>query len=508
MKKVIFLAALGLSVMAQAAEPGYFKTLVAEQADATKGQTQLYNLDYYADGSLLLLSSYSTASKDEVGLHFDGDTYQGGTASKLSLQALTNAFMAKVDKEGTVLWTVPDTTYQFDLGGSVNMATKDGGAIFAQKMRNKKGRYVTFINVHDNTSFVTESNNITASYERTSTMTADPNDSYAWAGLAQDEENNVYLAGYQADTLFPTWKDTIAMRPNKWNGNAQQKSSNCNTVIIKYDDHMKYLAYVINSDDLVYDRPVGMHYENGKLYVVGTYKNSTESGIYAAAYGTDLKREFIEYHPIKGNLQFQQTKFEKGRIYICGGISKGSITIGEKTISTSGNMNNGLVYVINQANGKALNADIHAAVNDALNITVAAFPTATGVIAYNHETLNGIQMAFNYDEDLTLVSIDTLGTGGGSSTISCVARNADATQTAIGCRARTTTDYLLLGQTFNFADKTNWYSVLATLNTKSPSTAIESIQQTATRAEKFIQNGQLLIRHNGKVYNVAGELME
>ena len=81
MKKVIFLAALGLSVMAQAAEPGYFKTLVAEQADATKGQTQLYNLDYYADGSLLLLSSYSTASKDEVGLHFDGDTYQGGTAS-------------------------------------------------------------------------------------------------------------------------------------------------------------------------------------------------------------------------------------------------------------------------------------------------------------------------------------------------------------------------------------------------------------------------------------------
>ncbi len=117
-------------------------------------------------------------------------------------------------------------------------------------------------------------------------------------------------------------------------------------------------------------------------------------------------------------------------------------------------------------------------------------------------------MAFNYNEDLTLISTDTLGTGGGSSTISCVARNADATQTAIGCRVRTTADYLLLGQTFNFADKTNWYSVLATLNTKSPSTVIESIQLPATRTEKFIQNGQLLIRHNGKVYNVTGGLME
>jgi hypothetical protein len=79
------------------------------------------------------------------------------------------------------------------------------------------------VNVHDQTSYVTASNNITASYEKTATMTKDPNDSYAWAGLAQDEAKNVYLAGYQADTLYPTWQDTIAMRPNNWNGDTQQK---------------------------------------------------------------------------------------------------------------------------------------------------------------------------------------------------------------------------------------------------------------------------------------------
>lgn len=509
MKKIFFFAALGLSMMAQAVELDYYQTLVAEQDDATKGQTQLYNLDFYQDGSLLLLSSYSSATADEVGLRFAGNTYQGGTAAKISLSSLTNAFLAKLDENGNLLWAVPDTTYQFDLSGSAATATTDGGAIFAQKMRNKKGRYVTFVNVHDNTSFVTASNNITASYERTAGMTADPNDSYAWAGVVQDENNNVYLAGYQADTLFPTWRDTIAMRPNTWNGNAQTKSSNCNTVILKYTksgNDLNYAGFVTtNSDELVYDRPVGLHYENGKLYVAGTYKNATETGLYSARYDANLNREYVVYHPVTGSLQFQQTKFEDGKMYICGALSKGSVSIGEKTVATSGNMNNGLVYIINMADGSAADAAIHHAAADALNITVAAFPTSTGVVAYNHETLNGIQLALYYDENMNLVNTDTIGFGGGSSTVSCVARMADGTKTAVGLRARTTADYNLLDeQPMNFASQTNWYSVVAVLNTETETTAIDEVSSDKTQSSKFIQNGQLFIRHNGRVYNILG----
>ncbi len=511
MRKIFFFAALliGAQSFAQDYEAGYLKTLVDEQADPTKGQSQLYNLEYYSDGSLLLLSSYSTVTSEEVGLHFNDSTYQGGTATKVGLSALTNAFMAKIDANGDLIWAVPDTTYHFDLSGSVSMATTDGGAIFAQKMRNKKGRFVTFVNVYDHTSYVTASNNITASYERTAAMTADPNDSYAWACLAQDEDKNVYLAGYQSDTLYPTWHDTIAMRPNKWNGNAQQKSSNCNTVILKYNAQMDYVAYTTTgNDELVYDRPVGLHYEGGKLYVAGTYKNATESGIYYARYDKDLKREYIQYHPITGALQFQQTKFEDGKIFVCGGLSKGSITIGEKTVSTSGNFNHGLVYVMSMADGSVINADVHPAANNALNITVAAFPTKDGYVAYNHETLNGIQMALHYDSNLNLVSTDTLGQGGGSSTISCVGRSADGKHVALGLRARTTADYTVLGETFNFADKTNWYSVIATLNEKEETKGIEDVQRDKVQSTKFIRNGQLIIRHNGREYNVQGRRVD
>lgn len=510
MKKIFFFAALliGAQSFAQNYEAGYLKTLVDEQADATKGQTQLYNLEYYSDGSLLLLSSYSTATSEEVGLHFNDSTYPGGTAAKVSLSSLTNAFMAKIDANGDLIWAVPDTTYQFDLGGSASIATTDGGVIFAQKMRNKKGRYVTFVNVHDHTSYVTASNNITASYEKTATMTKDPNDSYAWAGLAQDEAKNVYLAGYQADTLYPTWHDTIAMRPNNWNGDAQQKSSNCNTVILKYNAQMDYVAYTTTgNDELVYDRPVGMHYEGGKLYVAGTYKNATESGIYYARYDQNLNREAVVYHPITGSLQFQQTKFEDGKIFVCGGLGKnGTITIGEKTITSSTTVaNSGLVYVMSMADGSVVNADVHPAANNALNITVAAFPTKDGYVAYNHETLNGLQMALHYDSNLNLVSTDTLGQGGGSSTISCVGRSADGKHVALGLRARTTADYTVLGETFNFADKTNWYSVIATLNEKEETTGIETTPSNSpSRGEKILRNGQLIIRHNGREYNVLG----
>jgi hypothetical protein len=183
-------------------------------------------------------------------------------------------------------------------------------------------------------------------------------------------------------------------------------------------------------------------------------------------------------------------------------LSKGSITIGEKTMATTGNFNHGLVYVMSMADGSVVNADVHPAANNALNITVATFPTKDGYVAFNHETLNGLQMALHYDSNLNLVSTDTLGQGGGSSTISCVGRSADGKHTALGLRARTTGDYTVLGETFNFTT-TNWYSVLATLNTVEE-TGFEDIQSSDVQRIKFIRNGQLYIKYKGTIYDVQG----
>jgi hypothetical protein len=186
----------------------------------------------------------------------------------------------------------------------------------------------------------------------------------------------------------------------------------------------------------------------------------------------------------------------------------GSITIGDKVVPASTTAaNSGFVYVINQANGEALDAAVNVPATNPLNITVAAYPTDSGYVAYNHETLNGLQMSLQYDKNLNLVRVDTLGQGGGSSTISVVGRSADGDHTAVGLRARTTADFNVLGNTMNFADKTNWYSVLAVLNTvgqKTP-TGFETVQQEANgKAVKFIKNGQLYIMYEGKMYDVRG----
>ena len=527
MKKMFFFAALAVSasLTAQAEEPEtssavkteYLKTLVDEQADATKGTTQLYSLEYTADGGLVLLSSYQTATADETGMRFDNATYPGATASKwgsregdMTLTNMRNSFLAKIDSEGNTLWAKADTTGDYDLANTAIAVTADGGVIYADKFRTRKGVYMGFINMYDPTGNLVASNNM--SFTNFDSIVVDGKnvkrkEAFSWTGVALSEDSFLYVAGAQADTLLPVWNDSIAPR-QAWNTKGSM-SSNCNTVILKYKPQynqfqdLDYVGAVINSDELVYDRPTGFHYENGKLYVAGTYSNGTETGIFAARYDKDLRREYIQYHPINGALQFQQTKFVDGKIYVCGGLSKGAIVVGEDSLTTTGNSNHGLIYVMNMEDGAFVNAALRSAANNALNITVAAFPTETGVIAYNHETLNGISMALHYDKDLKLVSADTLATGGGSSTISVVGRSADGNRTAVGFRARTTADFHVLGETFNFASTTNWYSVIASLAEEEEMTGFETVEQSE-KAVKFIHNGQLYIMYNGTKYNVQG----
>lgn len=512
------LAFVALSLnMAQAVDMAFYKTLIDEQANPSSGQTMLYSLEYCSDGSMYLLSSYQTASSDEVGLHFSGNTYQGATSAKwgskpgeLKLANMKNSFLAKMDAEGNLLWAKADTTGDYDLAGTALAVTKDGGVIYADKFRGRSGNYMSFINLYDKDGRLVASNNMALTID--SIIVGDKkiarNDAFSWAAAAQDTAGFVYLVGYQADTLLPTRLDTVAPR-HAWNYEGS-KSDACNTVILKYKPQynvfmdLDYIGAVINNDDLISDRPLGVNYENGKLYIAGTYKNETERGIYAACYNTDLEREYIVYHPINGSLQFQQTKFEDGKIFVCGGLSQGSITVGEKTIATNGTFNHGLVYIMNQADGAVLDFDVHSAANNVLNITVAAFPTDSGYVAYNHETLNGIQMIFNYDEQMNLISTDTIAYGGGSSTISVVGRSADGSQTAIGLRARTTSDYYLLNEEpMNYANITNWYSIVAVIG-EGGEQGVETVKSESNMTIKFIENGQLFIRYNGKVYNILG----
>ena len=166
-KKIFFLAALGLSMMAQAVELDFYKTLVDEQADATKGTTQLYSLEYAPDGSLYLSSMYQTASAAEVGLNFAGNTYEGATASKWGSKAgeqkytnMRNSFLAKLDAEGNLLWAKPDTTGDYDLANTTMAVTNDGGVIYADKFRTRKGVYMSFFNVFNANGELVASNNM------------------------------------------------------------------------------------------------------------------------------------------------------------------------------------------------------------------------------------------------------------------------------------------------------------------------------------------------------------
>ena len=382
--------------------------------------------------------------------------------------------------------------------------------IYADKFRTRKGVYAGFISVYNKDGNVLGSNSM--AFTNYDSVEVDGKkvfrkEAFNWAGVVMDKDSFVYLTGVQTDTLLPVWNDSLAPRKAWTEKSGGINTSKGNTFLLKYKlqpgqwPDLAYTKGVINNDELDYDRPLGLHYENGKLYVAGTYGKGTEKGIYAAAYNTNLEREYIQYHAINGGLQFQQTKFADGKIFVCGGLAKnGEITIGNKVIPASTTAaNSGMVFIMNLADGTALDAAVNVPENDPLNITVAAYPTDSGYVAYNHETLNGIEMALHYDANMNLVSVDTIAQGGGSSTISAVGHSVEKGKTAIGLRASYKAPYYLLDEEPMQYETTNWYSVVAVINTANPAQGVEEIEAANGKAVKFIENGLLYIRRDGKL---------
>lgn len=493
----------------QAAELDYYKTMVTTQEGGDAGQSHVFGLDYYTDGSLLVFANYQTDTTAGDGvMEFAGKTYgaalgnrKGNGGSRYRLKNYRNAFFAKLDKDGELLWAVVDSTFDYDVSASAIMATENGGAILAEKGKDAEGRYWTYINVYTNTGQFYDGGYVMADYEQKSFMTKEPKDSYSWTGLVQDASGNTYLAGYQAGDLIPRAnRDTVRARTKEWDGDGSKKSSFANTVILKYDGNMFFAGATNYIEGLVYDRPSGIHYEDGKLYVAGLYAKENENGFYAARYNTDLELEDIQYHPVTGSIHLLQTKFVDGKIYVCGGLGKnGSITIGDKTITTgNANNNNGLVYVMNQSDGKAVAAAVK---DDVFGLTIAAYPTKDGVVAYYYGPM-GKNMALHYDADMNLVKQDTLATGGGLSITTCVAQSQDKSQMALGIRAQSSSEFDLLGNKMK-PENTNWYSVVAVLKGEIAD-GIEDVQNDVL-STKFIQNGQLYIKYKDKMYNVQGQ---
>ena len=512
MRKILLIASVlaTLSISAvYAAGVDEYQTLITQQQSGATGQSHVFGMDYYADGSLLVLANYQTdTTAGEGELQFAGRTYgaalgnrKGNGGSRYKLKNYRNAFFAKLDNEGDVLWAVVDSTFDYDVSASAITATENGGAIFAEKGKDAEGRYWTYINLYSNTGQFVDGGYVLADYEQKSFMTQAPKDSYSWTGLVQDAEGNSYLAGYQAGDLIPRAnKDTVRARTQEWTGEGNEKSKYANTVILKYDGNMFFAGATSYIEGLTYDRPTGIHYEDGKIYVAGVYGKADENGIYAARYNTDLVLEDIQYHPVIGSIKAEQTKFVDGKIYICGGLGKnGSITVGDKTITTESTINNsGLVYVINQADGKAIDVAVK---NDVFGLTVAAYPEKDGVVAYYYGPM-GKNIALHYDANMNLVQQDTLATGGGQSLVTCVAQKADKSQTAVGFRARSNQEFDMLGIKLQ-PENTNWYSVVVTLS-ESEKQGVKTVPVESGKAVKFLENGQLYIRYNGKVYSILG----
>ena len=95
----------------QAVGVDYYQTLITTQVDGPKGQSHVFDMSYYDDGSLLLMANYQTDTTAGEGImEFAGHTYglaygnrKGNGGSRYKLLNYHNAFLAKLDNEGESL---------------------------------------------------------------------------------------------------------------------------------------------------------------------------------------------------------------------------------------------------------------------------------------------------------------------------------------------------------------------------------------------------------------------
>ena len=137
---------------------------------------------------------------------------------------------AKLDAEGNLLWAKADTTGDYDLSNTTIAVTNDGGLIYADKFRTRKGVYMSFFNMYNAAGQLVASNNM--SFTNYDSILVDNKkvarkEAYSWAGAAQDED------GYQGND-----------RNHRHDGKKHQKEMASQEPIKK--DHKRELHQICN----------------------------------------------------------------------------------------------------------------------------------------------------------------------------------------------------------------------------------------------------------------------
>lgn len=546
MKRIFTLLIITCALYAHAQTFDWLTTLSA--TETSKAQTNIQYAAYYADSSLLVFGNYGSLQATDAGVLGDKE-YLGaeyGTASGYN----KNFILAKLGKNGEVLWAVHSEDGDVNDSQSAVTLTADGGAVMALKFRhsdrNKQNGVVSLLyKIVDaaGESFsremeypgewvnqpvlvrVDKDGNVTAvkdlwvSTEQAAKGDGLTTDAFTFAAAVEDKNGNIYIAGSQS--LDMKIDDvTISARPQpEWTGTTTD--SRYNGFVLKLDADLGYVAHITGEGTIQNDKPFCVAYKKGKLYISGLAKaeegtaslslggksaDVQELCVVNACLNTDLTVNWLTATPVvrynnkQGNLLYQSLLSHDGNtLYLTGGL-QGAIELNGQTIHSGGEenstMNDGYVLAYNTSDGTLDNAAVYGSTT--LNLNHGAVDLGDSLYVYNYQFGNIRQVA--YDKQLKQGSVRSLATGGGSSTlVYTTARNG---QIMLALRSKGGSDFTVFDETVNIPGL--WFNTFVAFHIDyNPPSAVANVTLT-DNCRKQLRDGQIIIIRDGNIYNALG----
>ena len=516
--------------------------------ETSKAQTNIQYVAYYSDSSALVFGNYGSLLATDAGVlgekQYPGADY--GTASGYN----KNFILAKLDKNGNVLWAVHSEDGDVNDSQSAATLTADGGAVLALKFRhsdrNKQdgvtsslykivdeagqsfsremeypGAWVNqpvLVRV-DKDGNVTTVKDLWVSSEQAAKGDGLTTDAFTFSAAAEDANGNIFITGSQSLDMKID-NVTISARPQpEWNGTTTD--SRYNGFVLKLDADLGYLAHITGEGTIQNDKPSCVAYRKGKLYFSGLAKaeegtatltlggksaDVQELCVVNACLNIDLTVNWLTATPIvrynnkQGNLLYQSLLSHDGNtLYLTGGI-QGAIELGGQTIHSGGEanstMNDGYVLAYNTADGLLAHAAVFGSTT--LNLNHGAVDLGDSLYVYNYQFGDIRQVA--YDKQLNRGSIRSLATGGGSSTLVYTA--ACNGQIMLALRSKGGADFNVFNRTLNIPGL--WFNTLVAfhMDYDVPS-AVADITLPATTG-KVLRDGQIIILRDGHNYSITG----
>ena len=530
MKRIFTLLIITCALYAQAQTFDWLTTLSCTETSIA--QTNIQYVAYYADSSALVFGNYGSLYATDFGVlgeeQYPGANY--GTESGYN----KNFILAKLGKNGEVLWAVHSEDGDVNDSQSAVALTSDGGVVMALKFRhscrNKQDGVTSLLYkivdaagetfsremeypgawVHqpvlvrvDKDGNVTAVKDLWVSTEQAAKGDGLTTDAFTFSAAVEDKNGNIYIAGSQS--LDMRIDDvTIAARPQpEWDGTTT--NGRYNGFVIKLDANLTYLDHITSDGSLVYDKPSCVEYRRGKLYFSGLAKADEESATLSLGDKSVEVKELsvtpiVRYNNKQALMHKQWLLSHDGNtLYLTGGL-QGAVELNGDIIHSGGDenstVNDGYVFAFNTADGSLDNAAVFGSTT--LNLNQGAVDLGDSLYVYNYQFGNIRQVA--YDKQLKLGSIRSLATGGGSSTLVYTA--AQNGQILLALRSKGGSNFTVFDQTVNIPGL--WFNTLVAFHVdyNPPSDVADVILPAG--CTKTLRDGQILIIRDNHIYNALG----